>query len=218
MINATSTANPSSFADARIENYLARLESALRGMSNNLSEEEKQDILCEIRAHVVDSVAAARLRNEVQPSEVREAGDAALSRVLKLLGTPEELAQRYNTERLLARAGSSFSPWLLLRTTWRWAKLGMKGTVAFFVALFGYSCAFALTVAVILKPVMPSRVGVWWGRGDLNVGMVDHPEQMHELLGQWFVPVMVVLAFALAVGTTHALRWLIRKRTVSMLY
>jgi hypothetical protein len=195
-MNNLASISAESFPDVRIENYLDRLDSALRGISS----EEKQDILFEIRAHIVDSVAAAQNR------------DAAIDRVLRLLGSPQELAQRYNAERMLTRAGRSFSPLLLLHTTWHWAKLGMKGTVAFFVALFGYSIALGLTIAVILKPIMPSRVGLWWGNGDLNVGMVDHPGQMHELLGQWFVPVMVVVAFAFAVGTTQALRWLIRKR------
>lgn len=187
-------------ADARIEKYLSRLDSALRG----LSAEEKQDILFEIRTHIVDSVAAAPDR------------DAATDRVLRLLGDAKELAQRYHAERMLTRASRSFSPLLLLRTTWGWARLGMKGTIALFVALFGYGVALGLTITVILKPVMPSRVGVWWGEGDLNIGMVDHPERMHELLGQSFVPVMLVCAFALAVGTTQALRWIIRRRNPPM--
>jgi len=183
--------------DVRIEAYLKRLDSALAPMPA----EEKQDIVYEIRAHILDSVAAAT------------DCEAAIDRVLRLLGPPEELALRYKTERLLTRASRSFSPWLLLSTSWRWAKTGMKGTIAFFLALFGYGMAFGLTVALILKPIMPSRVGMWWGRGDLNIGMVDHPEQMHELLGQWFVPVAAVFAFALAVGTTQALRWLMRRRS-----
>jgi hypothetical protein len=189
-------------ADARIEVYLARLNSALRG----LSAEEKQDILLEIRSHIADSVAVAQDR------------EAAVERVMRLLGDPRELAQRYKAERMLTRASRSFSPLLLLSTTWGWAKLGMKGTVAFFVALFGYGIALALTITLILKPIMPSRVGVWWGHGDLNVGMVDHPERMHELLGQWYVPVIVVLAFGFAVGTTQALRWLIRSRAPKQIY
>ncbi len=199
--------NPVSFsaeplADAQMEGYLSRLESALRG----LSAEEKGDILLEIRSHIADSVAPAQDR------------DAAAARVLRLLGDPKELAQRYKAERMLTRASRSFSPLLLLRTTWGWAKLGMKGMVAFFVALIGYGIALALTITIVLKPIMPSRVGVWWGRGDLNVGMVDHPERMHELLGQWYVPVMVVVAFGFAVGTTQALRWLIRQRTPKQMY
>ena len=35
---------------------------------------------------------------------------------------------------------------------------------------------------------------------------------MHEVLGQWFVPVIALAAFAAAIGTTSGLRWLMRKR------
>jgi hypothetical protein len=188
--------NATSVSDVRIETYLKRLDAACAHMSL----EEKQDIVCEIRAHVLDSVVAASDR------------DAAIDRVLRLLGSPQELAQRYKTEQLLTRASRSFSPWVLLSTSWRWAKIGMKGTMAFFLAIIGYGMAFALTVALILKSIMPSRVGMWWGRGVLNIGPVEHPEQMHELLGQWFVPVIAVFAFSAAVGTTQALRRLMRRR------
>jgi hypothetical protein len=184
--------------DLRIENYLRRLDASL----GRMQPEERQDILCEIRAHMVDSVAASPDR------------EISIDRVLRLLGTPEELAHRYNTERMLTRASHSFSPWLLLRTTWRWAKLGMKGTIAFFVALIGYGTALALTGVVLLKPFRSSNVGMWWGHDDFIIGAPAHPQGMHELLGQSFIPVMVVSAFVLAVGTTQALRWLIRKRTL----
>jgi hypothetical protein len=188
--------------DTRTENYLRRLATALRGMP----EAEKKDVLREIRAHIVDSVAGAA------------DDDAAITRVLHFLGTPEDLARRYDAERLLARAGRSFSPVLLLHTTWSWAKLGMKGTLAFFAALIGYSLAFALTLSALLKPIMPSHIGMWWGHGNLNIGYAQHPERMQELLGQWFVPVVVVAAFVFAVGTTQALRWLIRKRVPNPTY
>lgn len=189
--------NAAPFADTRIESYLSRLDSALRGMSSA----DKQDTLFEIRAHVLDSVASSPNR------------EAAIDRVLRLLGAPEELAQRYNTERMLIRASRTFSPCFLLQTTWRWAKLGMKGTIAFLLALIGYGTALAFTVVIILKPFRKANVGMWWGNDNFIIGAPAHPEGMHELLGQWFVPVMAVFAFALAVGTTHALRWLIRKRS-----
>jgi uncharacterized membrane protein len=183
--------------DERIDAYLSRLEAALAGVAAS----DKEDILREIRAHIVDSADGATDR------------DGAVDRVLRMLGTPEELAERYRTECLLTRASRSFSPWLLLRTCWRWAMLGAKGTVAFLLAMFGYSTALALTVSIFLKPFMPSRVGLWVGRHGLNVGVPAHPEQMHELLGEWFVPVIAVTAFVVAIGTTQALRWMIRKRS-----
>jgi uncharacterized membrane protein len=182
--------------DARMEAYLNRLESALGG----LSPEYKNDILREIRAHIMDSA---------EPS-ADQAG--AVDRVLRLLGTPEELAVRYSAECQLERASRSFSPWVLLSCCWQWARLGIKGTLAFLLAIFGYSLALAFTGAVFVKPFLPSRVGMWIGPGGLNLGVPAHPEQMHELLGNYFVPVIAAAAFVTAIATTHLLRWMMRKR------
>ncbi len=96
--------------------------------------------------------------------------------------------------------------------------LGIKGTVAFFVALIGYGIALAFTASVILKPFMPTRIGMWIGRGKLEIGMPPNTEGMRELLGDNFIPVMALCAFAIGVGTTQALRWLIRRRGSSTVY
>jgi len=189
---------PEQSPEERIATYLGRLDAALA----DVSPPQKDEIVREIRAHILDSVASSADR------------EAAAGRVLRLLGTPEELAARYNTECLLTRAGRSFSPWLLLRTCWRWAMLGMKGTVAFLLAVFGYGLALAATVAVFLKPLMPSRVGMWMGRGDFVIGMPGHTEGMRELLGNWFIPVIAVVALLAAIGTTRGLRWMIRSRNM----
>lgn len=182
--------------DARIETYLNRLESALGG----LSREYKNDILREIRAHIMDSAEHS----------ADQAG--AVDRVLRLLGTPKELAVRYNAECQLERASRSFSPWVLLSSCRQWARLGIKGTVAFLVALIGYSLALGFTGAVFVKPFLPSRLGMWVGPEGLNLGVPSHPEQMHEVLGNYFVPVIAAVAFLTAIATTHLLRWMMRKR------
>jgi hypothetical protein len=184
-------------ADERIETYLKRLESALRGVSP----EYKDDILREIRAHIMDSA-----ENSADPS-------GAVDRALRLLGTPDELAARYSAECQLQRASRSFSPWLILRTCWQWAKLGIKGTLAFFVAVFGYALALGFTISVFVKPFMPSRFGLWSGPDGFGITVPEHPERMHELLGNYFVPVIAVAAFVSAIGTTQLLRWMMRKRS-----
>jgi uncharacterized membrane protein len=181
--------------DERIQTYLEQLKAALV----RVLPQDSDDILREIRAHILDSSAGASDR------------DAAVARVLRLLGTPQDLAGRYTTECLLTRAGRSFSPWLLLRSSRRWAALGMKGTFVFLLAVFGYGLALGATIAIFLKLLTPSEVGMWIGRGDFVVGVPGHTG-MHELLGHWFVPVIAVMAFLFAIGTTQALRWMIRKR------
>ena len=182
-------------SDARIETYMNRLETALRGVSP----EYKNDILREIRAHIMDS------------AEHSEDHAGAVDRVLRLLGTPEDLATRYSTECQLDRASRSFSPWLILKTCWQWAKLGVKGTLAFFVALFGYAFALGFTVSVFLKLFIP-KIGYWSGPEGFGIIVPTHPELMHEWLGNYFIPVIAAAAFLSAIGTTQLLRWMMRKR------
>lgn len=179
-----------------MESYLTRLRLALPGVPP----EYQEDILREIRAHIMDSV-------EHSADQV-----SAVDRVLRLLGAPEELAARYTTECQLQRASHSFSPWLILRTCWQWAKLGIKGTFAFIVALLGYSLALGFTVSVFIKPFMASKLGLWSGPDGFGIMVPEHPERMYELLGNYFVPVIAAFAFISAIGTTQVLRWMMRKR------
>lgn len=191
------TPSMTELGDQQVQTYLGRLQKALGAIASA----DREDILREIRVHILDSAAASPDRT------------GAIDRTLRLLGTPEELAARYTTESMLTCASRSFSPWLLLHTCWRWAKLGIKGTLAFLLAVFGYTLTLAFTVALLLKPIMPSRVGLWVGPEGLDL-MPMHSDGMRELLGQGFIPVIAVVAFATAIGTTQALRWIMRRQNV----
>src|SRR5215472_3496737 len=87
---------------------------------------------------------------------------------------------------------------------------GNQRNPGLFVAVFGYGLALGFTVSVFLKPFMPSKFGWWSGPEGFGITI---PEQMHELLGNYFVPVIAAAAFISAVATTHLLRWMMRKRT-----
>lgn len=188
MTNLTPTRNE------QIETYLAGLDEALKGMRR----EQRDEILKEIRTHILDSLP--------------DNPQAAIEPVLRALGAPEHLAEHYRTEFLLAQASHSFSPWLLLCTAWRWAHIGIRGFVVFLVAVFGYGTAVTFLITVLLKPFLPNQVGLWVGRGTLEFGTPGHRAGLHEVLGNSYIPVTMLLAFGAAVGTTHALRWLIRTR------
>ena len=100
-----------------LDGYLSELRARLRG----LPEPEVSEILEELRSHVRDSAASG-----AEPVE------SAVAAVLDRLGSPEELASLYVTDRLLVRAGRSGSPWLLLRTLFRWATASLVGSLALF--------------------------------------------------------------------------------------
>jgi hypothetical protein len=178
----------------QIEAYLSGLDGALKGMRR----EEREEILREIRTHILDSL----------PGDPQ----AGLEPVLRTLGAPERLAEQYQTEFLLTQASHSFSPWLLLSTAWRWAHTGIRGFVVFMAATVGYGMALGFFVTALLKPFLPNRIGLWVGRGNFAFGAAGPGAGVHEVLGNLYIPVSMLLAFGAAVGTTHALRWLIRTR------
>jgi hypothetical protein len=177
----------------QIETYLAGLDAALK----NARREERDEILREIRTHILDSL----------PSDPQ----APIEPVLRELGAPERLAEQYKTEFLLTQASHSFSPWILLSTAFRWAHTGIRGFIVFMVAMVGYGSAVTFLITVLLKPFLP-RVGLWVGPGTFEFGTPAPRADLHEVLGRGYIPVTMLLAFGAAVGTTHALRWLMQTR------
>ncbi len=207
-----------------IESYLERLRKGLR----HVPAEERDEMIAEIRSHVVDRVEAA--------------GDdpGALERVLGAVGDPGELAAQFDIDALLRRAAASRSPWVLLRTTGRWAGRGVSGLLALLLAVLGYGSALVCYVCAIVKPLFPSHIGVWltpehaltvgyWSgrlpseliglsagpRGGFAVLGTFGPTQgpVRELLGLWLTPAGIVAGFLCAFVTTSLVRLLIRRKT-----
>lgn len=184
--------------ESRIESYLANLRRYLR----ELPPEEATDILLEIRSHIIDRAEAAG-----------DLSDERVVQILQALGRPEEIGPLYESEAMINRARVSFSPFLILRTTLRWAMRSALGFAVFLVGLFGYTLSFGLLACAILKPIVPQNVGLWVRpNGLFNFGVifgVSH-EGMPELLGWWMIPVGIVGSTVFLVVTTHLLRIMLR--------
>src|ERR1700687_316178 len=99
-------------AQQRIDAYLGRLRQRLRGVKD----EEVREIVEELRSHIMDKAAASG-----------EATAAGVDAALAALGNPEELANEYMTDNLLARAEASRSPVRILESLFRWASLSVAG-------------------------------------------------------------------------------------------
>lgn len=188
MMNSTApVVNP------KVADYLARLNASV----GRLPHAEACDLVREIEVHICDKLDG-------------QTDDVAVQCVLASLGSPEELAANYRAELMMVRASRSFSPWKLLRAAANWAKVGAKGVAVFLLALFGYVAGLALTLTVVMKPFLP-KIGLWVGNGNFAFGMPPG-NATHELLGNWYIPVVTIMAFGIVIGTTQALRWMMKKR------
>ena len=181
----------------QIDVYIERLRRCLHGMRN----EDAHEILAELRSHILD-----------------KAGDpmssSAVASALAALGSPESLASEYLTDDLLSRAQATRSPWLILRSLFRWASLSLAGFFILLGSIVAYALGFVLAWAAVLKVVHPQTVGLWslpQPGGDteltLHMGFAAPPTTGHELLGWWIIPLGLVVGLGLVFLTLHLDLW-----------
>jgi uncharacterized membrane protein len=208
---------------ARIDAYVADFRAAM----GEIPVAEREEMLQEIRSHIVERVQA-----EGEVTEYR------LNQILGSVGDPRQLASQYKTEAMLRSATRSISPLVLLRATFRWATTGIVGVVALLIAVFGYGAAATCALCLLLKPLFPSRVGLWlspqhtvtlgyWNgqiTGTEIYGFAFRPPfnvvlgtltstngPVREILGPWIYAVSLLGALLLLIGTTYFIRWFIRQ-------
>ena len=169
-----------------LESYLEALGSAMKVLPAT----EREEFLREIRAHVAERLA--------------EGGH--LAAILQNLGDPRILAREYCDAYSLRRARRSFSPWFLFRLAWRWSLAGVRGMITFLVAFTGYSVGFAAFLTVLVKLILPTRVGLWIGDFGMVWGIPPEGVTGYELLGNWFALVTMMVGVVAIIVTTVVLR------------
>jgi hypothetical protein len=186
----------------KINKYLQDLSAGLRG----LPAEQTNDIVEELRSHIVEKASAS---GEITP--------AAVDSVFAGLGRPEDLASLYLTDDLQVRALASRSPLLILRSLFRWASISFAGFFVLMGSLLGYFVAAAVVACAFLKPIHPLTAGLWMipTEGDheisLRLGFGSVPAGGRDLLGWWIVPIGLMVGFGLLFLTTRLGLWSIRR-------
>lgn len=188
-------------AQQRIDTYLKRVRHRLRGVADA----NARDIIEELRSHILDKAAVG--------GNVSEAGVEA---ALASLGSPEELANQYVTDDLLARAETSRSPLIILNSLLRWAGLSIAGGLVLLGSLLGYFLALIFALVALLKPLHPQAAGLWVlpsapNSYSLRLGFGGVPEGGRELLGWWIVPIGLFLGYGLFLVTTRFALWSVRQ-------
>lgn len=188
----------------QIETYLARLRARLRGMN----EQDVREIVEELRSHILDKASVA--------GEEETAGGVGAT--LAALGSPEELANEYLTENLLALAEVSRSPVRIVESLIRWARLSVAGFFALLASIVGYLVGAGFLLCAVLKPVHPQTAGLWIlpaGADDfqisLRLGFGSVPPDGREVLGWWIVPIGLFVGCGLVMLTSRFGLWCVRQ-------
>ena len=179
-----------------IESYFAALDTQLA----DLPKAKRVEVIRELRAHVFD-----RLEQITVPTD----DDCRV--VLQAMGSPQEIGRQYRMELLLNKSAWKISPWSMLRTLFRWTLTGIQGYIVFVLAMLGYTMGGCLYISALLKPLFPHNVGIFISDHALNLARFPEPPPGTEILGVYFIPVAVFLGFLFTLGTTLAIRFVVRR-------
>ena len=158
-----------------------------------LSESDKIEMLMEINSHIYEATSANQSSEEI---------DNLLS-VIEDLGSPEEFLVPIVAEKKKLQAQNSFNP----KHVWQALRLNISN--GFFYSLLALAYLF-LSVFVFLsitKLIAPEKTGLFYINGQFkSFGFVSNTENMTEVLGYWFLPLAILVAFVLYILITLLFR------------
>ena len=177
--------------DSKLADYARKLRWALAP----LPEQDRDDIVAEMRSHVLDRVDAG----------------ATLDDALGTLGNPDEYARGFRDSYTVATAISSRRlPQLLSALLHNAARSAVVAASTFLIFLAWAIVAIALYLSG-LKLTDPTHVGLWASDHFFFFGIIDDPSTGRELLGPW-IPAIALLFILIAWGLTHVLSvWALKR-------
>lgn len=181
-------------ASRRVYNdYMKRVKKA----TNSLSKDNQDDIYMEINSHIFEAIQHKDQANEID----------ALLDILEKLGTPEEVLKPLVADKKLEQATRTFNPIHIFKAL----LLNISNGISYLIFFILYVLLLGFVILIYFKIKTPDEVGLFHSAtGETVLGM-SRGHYSTELLGNWFIPVMLLLIVVFYLLITVVLRI---KRTI----
>lgn len=167
-----------------------------------LPRHDRDDVLMEINSHIHEGM---------QKSSATHGEREALQHILDQLGKPEVVFKPFVAERKLQQATSTFNPLHVMKAL----VLNISNGFIYLVFSLLYLVQLTFVFMIGAKLVYPDEVGLFFKNGSfqvLGIAASDAQQQgLVEVLGNWFIPVMLVVTVLFYLLSTSLLR-LTRKK------
>ena len=190
------------FIDSNAKRVYKNYIQSIKNATKELCAEDSLEILMEFNSHLYESVQIKNSKSEI---------DILLNAIDKL-GTPEEVLKPLVADKILDRATRSFKPTDIFKALFLNIGNGICyiifGILYFFIGIF--------TLSIFLKIFLGYRAGLFYSDDISFIGYSDDKNILiNEVLGNWFIPVMLLLNIALYFILTMALKL---KRSINIKY
>ena len=161
------------------DNYMKSIRNVIKPIPAN----EREEVLMEFNSHIYE-----KMQLNTDSSELETLLDS-----IDKLGAPEEVLKPLVADKLLEKATKSFNPFDVLKALL--ANLTNGIAYIFFFILYTSLASFLF---LIFAKIFYDGVGVFYKDGKFQaIGMISNTEGLDEVLGNWFIPVMLVATIAL---------------------
>lgn len=157
----------------------------LRRSTKSLPKQDQEDVLMEFNSHIYEGMQRVP-QQENEPDH--------LLNILEKLGEPEEILKPLVAQKKLEQASKTFNPLHVFKALT--LNIG-NGIFYIFIALL-YLSLFAFVFLIYAKIANPDEVGMLFRNGNFIALGKTNPEYREagntvEVLGNWFIPVMVLI-------------------------
>lgn len=185
-------------ASKRVYNdYMKRVRKAI----SSLSKQNQDDIYMEFNSHVFEAIQQKNGINEID----------LLLDILENLGIPEEVLKSLVADKKLEQATETFNPIHVFKAL----VLNFTNGITYIIFFILYLLLFGFIFLIFAKIINPSEVGLFYKDSSIFVlGLSNNTNQagIKEILGNWFIPVMLVSTVAFYFLITLLLKF---KKTIN---
>jgi hypothetical protein len=168
------------------DDYIMRINRAVA----SLSKADQQDIQLEFNSHIYESMQGSTLESEID----------SLLDVLQKLGAPEEVLIQLVADKKLEQATRTFNPAHIFKAL----ALNISNGVSYTIFIILYLILGIGVFSVGAKIFYPDKVGFYVYEKGWSIGIGENTGT--EVLGNWFIPVMLGVLLVLYILTTLMLR------------
>ncbi|PCH75943.1 MAG: hypothetical protein COB98_07655 [Flavobacteriaceae bacterium] len=180
------------FEDKNAQRVYGNYIKNLRNVLKPILETDKQEVLMEFNSHIYEHLQSNTSKTEIE----------LLLNAIDKLGAPEEVLKPLIADKLLEKATKSFNPIHIFKALFLNITNGISYIIFFVLYLF-----LGTFIFLIFAKLFNSNVGMYYREGKFQViGLIKDTSDYQEVLGYWFIPLMIFITVILYVLITLLLK------------
>jgi len=166
------------FKDGNAQRVYDNYMKGIKNVVKPIPVAEREEVMMEFNSHIYECM---QMNNDV--SELESLLDS-----IDKLGAPDEVLKPLVADKLLEKATRSFNPIDVFKAL----VANLTNGVAYFIFFILYAL-LGTFVFLIFAKMFNKEVGMYYREGKFQaIGMVYGQEGAVEVLGHWFIPVMIL--------------------------